>query len=450
MTDLSGLHINWEKSEIFPLTDTTSAGPGEYPLTWCDDSVKYLGVHIHRDRDRVLQLNYGPVMEKLEANIERWLQLPLSVAGRIAIIKMVVLPQFLYLFVNIPIPLFNGFFACAHYYLSLYGEANRPELGGTHWCCPTSEGVLASQTCRSITWLPRRSSPPLQIPYFRPEADLALPSPLNALLPRGFPRDPTDIQTLFTTSWAWHKLARIVGTGVLYPGGHIFSHTEDPRLREASTMDQFVFMRIQKALRASMDSYPIAPKEYSLLTWVIRDGGGNHLVAKMYKQVLACLPSRDTVIRQEWERDLSHPLADLQWTRCCTQTRRVSPNHRHKWLRFKFLHRAYVTQSKLHHIDPTRPDTCPRCKAPNADFAHMTWTCTELGEYWRAVFRELSLMVELEIQPSPLSALFGYVNDYPRPCRRYLAIALLLAKNAKWLLDGRAKKAPHLVLGYKA
>lgn len=82
MTDLSGLHINWEKSEIFPLTDTTSAGPGEYPLTWCDDSVKYLGVHIHRDRDRVLQLNYGPVMEKLEANIERWLQLPLSVCGR--------------------------------------------------------------------------------------------------------------------------------------------------------------------------------------------------------------------------------------------------------------------------------------------------------------------------------------------------------------------------------
>lgn len=51
------------------------------------------------------------MLEQLGQNVERWLSLPLSMTGRIAIVKMVVLPQFLYLFHNIPIPLYNDFFS---------------------------------------------------------------------------------------------------------------------------------------------------------------------------------------------------------------------------------------------------------------------------------------------------------------------------------------------------
>lgn len=77
----------------------------EFPLRWCDDPPKYLGVIIHRTASKVVRLNYGPAIDSLSGQIDRWNTLPLSIVGRIVIIKMVVLPRFLYLFLNIPIPL---------------------------------------------------------------------------------------------------------------------------------------------------------------------------------------------------------------------------------------------------------------------------------------------------------------------------------------------------------
>ena len=107
---LSGLFINWSKSLMFPLTGITTCMQTEFPLKWSGESVKYLGVTIHQDKEQLLRLNYGVAVERLTNQVERWIKLPLSIAGRIGIIKMVVLPRFLYLFANIPIPLNNSFF----------------------------------------------------------------------------------------------------------------------------------------------------------------------------------------------------------------------------------------------------------------------------------------------------------------------------------------------------
>lgn len=106
----SGLQINWSKSVLFPLTPSTQQWECEFPLFWCPDATKYLGIHIHLDTEQIISLNYGRAVDQLETQIEKWLRLPLSLAGRTALIKMVVLPKFLYLF-NIPIPLPNRFFS---------------------------------------------------------------------------------------------------------------------------------------------------------------------------------------------------------------------------------------------------------------------------------------------------------------------------------------------------
>lgn len=51
---LSWLCINWEKSEVFPLTVAPCRKLSDYPLAWCEDSVKYLRIHIHREKDCIL------------------------------------------------------------------------------------------------------------------------------------------------------------------------------------------------------------------------------------------------------------------------------------------------------------------------------------------------------------------------------------------------------------
>lgn len=113
----SGLHINWTKSIIFPLTISTTPWQCKWPLEWCMDLVKYLGIHFHLETVHIVRVNYGQALDTLETQIAKWNRLPLSMAGRISLIKMIVLPKFLYLFNNIPIPLTNAFFKTLNSYL---------------------------------------------------------------------------------------------------------------------------------------------------------------------------------------------------------------------------------------------------------------------------------------------------------------------------------------------
>lgn len=99
---ITGIHINWGKSHIFLLTEATSLFPLDFPLEWCDSELRYLGIHITRDKDELMRLNYGVALERITNCVTRWIALPISMAGRASLIKMVILPQLLYLFLNIP------------------------------------------------------------------------------------------------------------------------------------------------------------------------------------------------------------------------------------------------------------------------------------------------------------------------------------------------------------
>lgn len=99
----AGLQINWSKSSIIPLTDTTTPHTTDFPLEWQTDPVKHLGIWYHRDPSIVLHENFGKAISEMEDKIERWIQLPLTLADHKAIVKIVILPKFLYLFNNIPI-----------------------------------------------------------------------------------------------------------------------------------------------------------------------------------------------------------------------------------------------------------------------------------------------------------------------------------------------------------
>lgn len=94
-------------------------------------SVRYLGVHIHTDAEVILRENYGRAISKLEDDIAIWKTLPLSLIGRGSIMKMVILPRFLFLFVNIPIVLPRSFFHRLKQALTLLAWAGKQAR--VHW-----------------------------------------------------------------------------------------------------------------------------------------------------------------------------------------------------------------------------------------------------------------------------------------------------------------------------
>lgn len=81
--------------------------------------------------------------------LDRWTPLPLSMLGRIALIKMIVLPQFLYLFQMIPIiqsctiiKRINGWFS------SFIWNRRKPRLKVTKMQLPRNKGGLAAADVR--------------------------------------------------------------------------------------------------------------------------------------------------------------------------------------------------------------------------------------------------------------------------------------------------------------
>ncbi len=102
---ISGYKINNSKSSILYLNETDRQQPTNCVATFnIVDHFTYLGIKIVPKLGDVVQVNYDPLLENVSSSIERWMSLPISLIGRINILKMNILPKFLYLFQNIPLP----------------------------------------------------------------------------------------------------------------------------------------------------------------------------------------------------------------------------------------------------------------------------------------------------------------------------------------------------------
>ena len=93
----SGYKINLTKSEAMPLGSLSSI-PTTLPFSpfkWSPGGFIYLGIFITPTFEQMYKANFVPLFEKVRLDLERWNSLPVSWLGRIALIKMNILPRLL-------------------------------------------------------------------------------------------------------------------------------------------------------------------------------------------------------------------------------------------------------------------------------------------------------------------------------------------------------------------
>ena len=99
----SGYKLNLDKSELLPITTIANqTSLLSLPFKVTNNKFNYLGVCITRSHSQLLKANFTPLLECTQQGLTRLSTMPLSLAGRNSIIKINILPKFLFLFQCIP------------------------------------------------------------------------------------------------------------------------------------------------------------------------------------------------------------------------------------------------------------------------------------------------------------------------------------------------------------
>lgn len=140
----SGYRINWTKSVLMPVNMSDLEPLSNSPFKIALDKVTYLGIEVTKKYTSLYQENFLPLIDRLRSKLLFWNSLPISLVGRINAIKMVFLPQLLYLLQNIPIFLKKSFFKRLDSLITPFlWEHKTPRIGKKYLCKSKHVGGLA-------------------------------------------------------------------------------------------------------------------------------------------------------------------------------------------------------------------------------------------------------------------------------------------------------------------
>lgn len=101
----SGFKVNETKSSIMFLNKQERINPViNHPFNNAVNGFKYLGITITPTIEDLVSCNYDPMISTVTESMNSWSSMPISLLGHINVIKMNILPKFLYLFQSIPLP----------------------------------------------------------------------------------------------------------------------------------------------------------------------------------------------------------------------------------------------------------------------------------------------------------------------------------------------------------
>ena len=112
-TNVSGLRVNWAKSCLFPFRPSVPNPLLQFNgevVEWQPQTFRYLGISIYHSPEELFDGNLSRTLGSLRGQVQFWKTLPITVAGRVALVKMTMLPRLLYYFANLPLTVPHTFF----------------------------------------------------------------------------------------------------------------------------------------------------------------------------------------------------------------------------------------------------------------------------------------------------------------------------------------------------
>lgn len=213
-----------------------------------------------------------------------------------------------------------------------------------------------------------------------------------------------------STFGTW-SLKGIKSISNLYADGKFGSFAQLSQLFDLPISHFFRFLQIKHFVQKSITSFPDFPASNTVDYICSLSPSHKGLILNLYNSICNVSPHSLQEVRRLWENDLGEEFTDDHWKAVLDSIHTSSPRARHSVIQLKIVLRAHLTKTMLLKIFPNVDPACPRCKGQPADYMHMFWSCPKLYTFWANIFSPYSKVLQKDISPNPVCALFGFTSE---------------------------------------
>uniref|UniRef100_A0A803T4B4 Reverse transcriptase domain-containing protein n=1 Tax=Anolis carolinensis TaxID=28377 RepID=A0A803T4B4_ANOCA len=434
--EVAGLKINKEKTKMITKNISGKHKDELEKLTGIKivRKVKYLGIEITASNAQLLKNNYEKKWTEIKEKMKRWSNLKLSLLGRIAVVKMNILPEVLYIFQTIPIlrsrMIFTKWDKDIKKFIwenkkarikisSLKDDRKRGGLG-----LPDLELYYEAA---ALTWV--RDWVTLE-----KKRILALE---GVELRRGWHsylcKDKIKIEKNFKNHFIRAALIRI------WDKYKFRFHTKTPmwfspieanHRRESSTDQWLTYKQLltlnnqEIKLKTHEEIRKVDPNSSWLHYWQIREEYkedkekgfettekfwdkilkiNTKLLRILYKQLLIWALEEEQIkeVMIKWARAVGHTIHLSQWEEIWGEKLRwaYATEIKENW--YKMFHMWYLTPNKLARYSKGNINgNCWKCGKHSGTFLHMWWECKKIKKFWYEIYKKITKIVQKSLNSS--------------------------------------------------
>ena len=457
-SESSGLRLNTEKSEAFWIGSRVSCRNKPFDLKWTNESIKCLGVWCSADVERAIEQNFNEKIKKLKSLLNMWSQRKLSLKGKVAVLRSIILPQILYVATVLYTPewviekvenlFFNFLWSDRKHHVKKEVIVKEIQNGGLKM--PSFKVMIKAIKC---TWVKRilndnygkidllshfisyrnfdvqtiikskvdmkfitiHSAFYCQVLKYWYELYAAEPSSAAAIL--AFPLWNNkyilvDSKPVVLKYWANHDIVQV--GDVLDNNGNIMSKDQIER-RYATTIKQMDYNSISHAIpkqwlrivNGKMVEYKHIPPDSLYIKGKVKDVN-DVMCRDFYWEYTGKIESKPKA-EDKWQKYLGNCLNDMDWPDYYVIPYSVCRTTMVQSLQYKIFHRFFPCNYTLSIWYADHSPLCIYCNM--VDYPeHYFYHCPDVSQFWTILGTWWKTVLEVDISIQVQDVLFGILN----------------------------------------
>ncbi|XP_030055109.1 MAM domain-containing glycosylphosphatidylinositol anchor protein 1 [Microcaecilia unicolor] len=432
--DYAGFRINLNKSEALASQAVNRGDWGpDFPLRWATDSLKYLGTRLTMNTSDLYHLNVEVLLDHTRDKLDSWMNLPLSLMGRVHPIQMVLFPRWLYVLQTLPIHLLQKDLRRVTRLFSRFCWAGKkPKFSQDMLVGSWKQGgigfpdlFLYNQACLlrhlgDVFNVTQYYTPlTLEQAFFAPYEVMALIHLPRSLIPSKFKKSIL-LQSL-REAWQWWMRQMgghphitdqipIVGNPVFAAGldnpafgnwrglgitrlehlllesGEIITFDALQEKVGATWGNRFAYAQIAHYMK-SLDQTTLKGRMGETIRGFLEElRTERYSVSGLYGALVRRRPKRQyDGLKHKWEQDLGSSLASWDVAATLKGIRTLVQDERLRECGYRVVLRGYMSKAQLAHVLGPGSSACSKCGGGPSSYYHALWQCPKVRAFWQRV-----------------------------------------------------------------